>query len=31
MRSVLIAEDDYWMRSTLSDLFEQEGFTISTA
>jgi DNA-binding NtrC family response regulator len=31
MSSVLIAEDEYWMRSMLSDLFEQEGFTISTA
>ena len=31
MSSVLIVEDDYWMRSTLSDFFEQEGFTVSTA
>lgn len=31
MSSVLIVDDDYWMRSTLSDLFEQEGFTVSTA
>jgi DNA-binding NtrC family response regulator len=31
MSSVLIVDDDYWMRSTLSDLFEQEGFSVSTA
>ncbi len=31
MSSILIVEDDYSMRLTLSDLFEQEGFTVSTA
>ncbi len=31
MSSILIVEDDYSMKLTLSDLFEQEGFTVSTA
>ncbi|MBI4382082.1 MAG: sigma-54-dependent Fis family transcriptional regulator [candidate division NC10 bacterium] len=31
MRSVLVVDDDHGMRSTLSELFEQEGFAVCTA